>query len=44
LFVKDIVYREKAKNVNELRDIIVRAAECVADEVLANTWQETVQS
>jgi len=25
--------------VNELRDRIVRAAECVTNEILANTWR-----
>jgi hypothetical protein len=34
------VYREKVQNVNELRDRIVRAAECVTSEVLAITWRE----
>jgi hypothetical protein len=36
-FVKDIADRKKAQNVNELRDRIVRAAECVTNEMLANT-------
>jgi len=39
--VKDIVYREKVQNVNKLCDRIVRAAECITNEMLTNTWQET---
>jgi hypothetical protein len=40
-FVEDIVYDEKVQNVNELRDRIVRAAECVTNEVLASKWRQT---
>jgi hypothetical protein len=39
--VKDIVYHKKVQNVNELRDRTVRAAECVTNEMLVSTWQET---
>jgi hypothetical protein len=28
--------------VNELRDRTVRAAECVTNEMLTNSWQDTV--
>jgi hypothetical protein len=42
LFVKDVAYREKVENVNELRDRTVRAAECVNNEMLTNGWQDTV--
>jgi hypothetical protein len=38
---KIIVYCEKGENVNEMRDRIVRAAECVTNEMLASTWRET---
>jgi hypothetical protein len=38
---KDIVYSEKAPNVNELRNITVIAAECLTNEMLARTWRET---
>jgi hypothetical protein len=31
--IKDIVYREKLQNVNELRDGIVRAAKCVTKQM-----------
>jgi hypothetical protein len=41
LSVKDTVYGEKVPNMNELRDRIVRAAECVTNEILASTWRET---
>jgi hypothetical protein len=36
-FVKDAVYRERGQNVTELRDRIVKAAESVTSEILANT-------
>jgi hypothetical protein len=39
-FVKDIVYCEKVQNVNELHDKIIRTAECITNDMLANTWQE----
>jgi len=39
--LKDIVYREKMQNVNELHYRIIRAAECVTNEMLTSTWQET---
>jgi len=29
------------RNVKELRDRIVRAAECVTNEVLVSTWRQT---
>jgi len=37
LFVKDVVYREIVQNVNELCDKIVRAAECVSNEIDTST-------
>jgi hypothetical protein len=37
-FVKDIVYCEEVQNVNELCDKIIRAAECITNEMLASTW------
>jgi len=39
-FVKGVVYHEKVQNINEIRDRIVRSAECITNEVLASTWQE----
>jgi hypothetical protein len=39
-FVKDNVYREEVQNVNELRGRIVRTADCITNEMLANTWQK----
>jgi hypothetical protein len=36
-FIKDTVYREKLKNVNMMRDRIVRAADCVTNETLVGT-------
>jgi hypothetical protein len=38
--VKDIVYREKSAKLNEFRDKIIRAAECITNEMLANTWRD----
>jgi len=38
---KDIAYREKVKNVNVLRVTIVRAAECVTNEMLVSTCTDT---
>jgi hypothetical protein len=35
---EDIVCHEKVQNVNDLHDRTVRAAEFVANEMLANTW------
>jgi hypothetical protein len=32
-FAKDTLYREKVQNVKELRDRIVRAADCVTNEM-----------
>jgi hypothetical protein len=29
------------QNVNELRDRIVRAAECITNEMFSSTWPET---
>jgi len=40
-FVKDNVYREKLQNVNELRGRIVRAADCVTNEMLFQYLAET---
>jgi hypothetical protein len=40
-FVKDTVYREKLQNMNEFRGRTIRAAECVTNEMLTNTWPET---
>jgi hypothetical protein len=40
-FVKRTVYRENVQNMNELCDRIVRAAECVTNEVLVSTWRQT---
>jgi hypothetical protein len=39
--VKEIVNREKMQNMKDLHDRIVRAAECVTNEMLASTWRET---
>jgi hypothetical protein len=39
-FVKNIVYCEKVQNINELYDRLIRAAECITNKMLANTWQE----
>jgi len=39
--LKDTIYREEGPNVNELRDRISRAAECVTNEMFASTWRET---
>jgi hypothetical protein len=39
-FVKDTVYHERSEKFNEPHDKIVRAAECVTNEMLFNTWQE----
>jgi hypothetical protein len=36
-FVKGIVYIEKVQNMNELHGKIIRAAECITSEMLANT-------
>jgi hypothetical protein len=36
-FIKDIVYCE-VQNVNELHDRIARAADCITNEMFANTW------
>jgi hypothetical protein len=36
-FIKDNVYRAKVQSVNEMRDRIVRAAECVTNEMLVST-------
>jgi hypothetical protein len=41
IFVKDNVYREKVQNLKELRDRTIRTAECVTNEMLANTSPET---
>jgi hypothetical protein len=40
-FLKDIVYRGNLQNSNELRDRIVRAAECVTNEMLVSTCTDT---
>jgi hypothetical protein len=34
--VKDVVCRENVQNINEMRDSIVRAAECVTKETPIN--------
>jgi len=39
-FVKDIVYRGKVPNVNELCDRLIRAVKWVTIEMLSSTWQE----
>jgi hypothetical protein len=39
--VKNVVCREKVKNVNELPDRIDRAAEFVTNEMLVSSWRET---
>jgi hypothetical protein len=36
--LKDIVYREKMQNVNELHDRIVVVPQRVTNEILANSW------
>jgi hypothetical protein len=41
VFVKDAAYYKKVQNMNEVCDTIVRGAECITKEILANTWQET---
>jgi hypothetical protein len=38
---KTLLYHERVKNVNELRDRIVTAAECVTNEMLPSTCPET---
>jgi hypothetical protein len=40
-FIKGIASLQGVQNVNELRDRLVRAEECVTNEMLANTWRET---
>jgi hypothetical protein len=35
------VYREKVRNLNELRGRTVRAAQCFTNEMLASTCPET---
>jgi hypothetical protein len=39
-FVRDIVYCEKVKNVNELLDRIIRVTECLPIEMFANTCKK----
>jgi hypothetical protein len=39
-FIKVPAYHKKLQNVNELHDRIIRAADCVTNEMLASTWQE----
>jgi primosomal protein N'' len=34
-------YRENVRNVSDMHDRIVRAAECVNNETLASTWRAT---
>jgi hypothetical protein len=41
VFVKDIVYLEKVKNMKELRERTVRAAECFTSEMPVSTRPET---
>jgi hypothetical protein len=36
--MKDIVYHKKVQNEDQLCDRIVRGAECITSEMLANTW------
>jgi hypothetical protein len=38
VLVKYIINQENVRNVNELSEGIVRAAECVITEMLANAW------
>jgi len=33
--------KKKVQNVNELHDRILRAEECITNEMLANIWHET---
>jgi hypothetical protein len=40
-FVKGIAYREDVKSVTQLHDRISRSAQCVTNEMLANTCPET---
>jgi hypothetical protein len=40
MFVKDTVYCEKVRNVNKLRDRIVKAAKCITNEMFASTYPE----
>jgi len=38
---EDIVYYEKVQHMNELRDRIVKVAECVANEMFVTTRRQT---
>jgi hypothetical protein len=40
-FVKNTAYFEKVRNVNELCDRIISAAECIINETLASNWWDS---
>jgi hypothetical protein len=40
-FANTLVYRERVRNVNELRERIDRAVECVINKMPVNTYKET---
>ena len=39
-YVKDIVYRNKVRDINDLQHRIVEATDAVTVDMLARTWQE----
>ena len=39
-YVKDIVYRTKVRDINDLQHQIIEATDTVTVDMLARTWQE----
>ena len=39
-YVKDIVYRTKFRDINDLQHLIIEAIDTVTVDMLARTWQE----
>ena len=40
LFIKDVVYRRKVRDLVDLRQRIIEAVELITPHMLINTWQE----
>jgi hypothetical protein len=40
VFIKDVVYKRKVRDLADLRQHIIEAVEVVTAHVLINTWQE----
>ena len=40
MFINDVVYRRKVRDLADLRRHIIEAVEFIAPHVLINTWQE----